>query len=186
MQVCGLTAATRWINSEVTLDAIASYDKAIAINPVSADAWNKRGVSLHHLGWYSEAITAHERAIAISPVCANAQNNRGYALGNLGRYAEKAIGSFDEAIALNPDDAKAWYARGFVSIHVDSTLKGLIRLTGRFLSLPMMPTWYARGFGQFKTGEYSDAIASYDKALAINPNFTEARENREIALQRKE
>jgi hypothetical protein len=34
-------------------------------------------------------------------------------------------------------------------------------------------------------GEFTDAILSYDKAIAINPDFTEARENREIALQRK-
>jgi tetratricopeptide (TPR) repeat protein len=34
-------------------------------------------------------------------------------------------------------------------------------------------------------GEYTDAIASYDRAIAINPDFIEARENREIALQRK-
>ena len=35
-------------------EAIISYEKAIALNPVDAVAWNNRGVSLDNLGRYSE------------------------------------------------------------------------------------------------------------------------------------
>jgi tetratricopeptide (TPR) repeat protein len=114
-----INAATRWINRPAL--RVASYDKAIAIDPASDDAWNKRGVSLHHLGWYSEAVTAHDEAIAINPVSADAWKNRGYALGNLGRY-DDALASFDEAIAVSPDDPNVWYARGFCSIRWASIL----------------------------------------------------------------
>jgi hypothetical protein len=36
-----------------------------------------------------------------------------------------------------------------------------------------------------KAGRYSEAVASYDKALAIDPNDTDAQENRGIALQKQ-
>jgi tetratricopeptide (TPR) repeat protein len=33
-------------------------------------------------------------------------------------------------------------------------------------------------------GQYADAIASYDKAIAINQDYPLARQNREIALRK--
>ena len=39
-------------------EAVDSYDKAIALNPLDAVAWNNRGVVLDTLGRYSEAVAS--------------------------------------------------------------------------------------------------------------------------------
>jgi tetratricopeptide (TPR) repeat protein len=91
-------------------EAIASYDKAIAINPNSATAWNYRGNALFSLDRYTEAIASYDKAIAIKPDYASPWDNRGSAELELGRYTE-AVASFDKAIAINPDDAMAKSSR---------------------------------------------------------------------------
>jgi len=86
-------------------DALASLDKAIAIDPSMSEAWYNRGTALNNLGLNTEAVASFDKAIAINPNDAATWNNRGTALGNLGRYSE-AVASFDKALALNPNDAK--------------------------------------------------------------------------------
>lgn len=39
------------------MEALASFDKAIAINPDDADAWNNRGKTLRELGRHPEQVT---------------------------------------------------------------------------------------------------------------------------------
>jgi tetratricopeptide (TPR) repeat protein len=53
-------------------EAVASYDKAITINPKFAGAWMFRGVALGNLGKYAEAVDSVDKAIAINPDYAGA------------------------------------------------------------------------------------------------------------------
>ncbi len=92
-------------------EAIASCDKAIAINPNDDWAWHRRGYSLSQLGRYEEAIASCDKAIAINPNHDWAWYRRGVALSQLGRY-EEAIASCDKAVAINPNHDWAWYLRG--------------------------------------------------------------------------
>ena len=48
-------------------DAITSYDRAIAIDPDHADAYEDRGVALKELNRIDEAINSYNRAIALTP-----------------------------------------------------------------------------------------------------------------------
>ena len=47
--------------------ALASYDRAIALAPGNAKAWANRGVSLRNLGRFEEALASYDRAIALQP-----------------------------------------------------------------------------------------------------------------------
>ena len=46
--------------------------------------------------------------------------------------------------------------------------------------------WLNRGVALDYLGRYEESVASYDKALELQPNFTTAQENREIALSKKD
>ena len=92
-------------------EALASCNKALAIRPDYADAWNGRGVALAELKQPSEALASYDKALAIRPDYANAWINRGWALVELGRH-EEAVASYDKGLALNPEDASAWFIRG--------------------------------------------------------------------------
>jgi len=58
-------------------EAIASYDRVIAINPNSDDAWVGRGNALDDSGKPQEALAAYDRAIALNPNSEWAWYNRG-------------------------------------------------------------------------------------------------------------
>ena len=87
-------------------EAVATYDRVIAINTNYADAWHNRGTTLNKLGRYTEATESFSRENVINPNIANTWYNRGNALYKLGLYSD-AVESFDKAIAINPNDADA-------------------------------------------------------------------------------
>ncbi len=92
-------------------EAIASYDKAVEIQPNLDAAWNNRGFALDELGRNEEAIASYDKAVEIKPNKDEAWYNRGNALKNLGRY-EEAIASYDKAVEIKPNKDAAWNNRG--------------------------------------------------------------------------
>ena len=66
------------------LEAIASFDEAVAINPDDEYTWNYRGFALYDLGRYAEAVSSFDKALAINPQEADTWHDRGIALQNLG------------------------------------------------------------------------------------------------------
>jgi tetratricopeptide (TPR) repeat protein len=86
-------------------EAIASYDKAIALKPDHAAAHANRGNVLHMLLQAEDALNSYDRAIQVKPDFAEAYCNRGIVLKDLTRF-EEALESYDKAIALKPGDAE--------------------------------------------------------------------------------
>src|SRR5512136_3135751 len=87
-------------------EALASCNKALAIRPDYAEAWNGRGVALAELRQPVEALASYDKALASRPDYADAWNNRGWILVELGRH-EEAVASYDKGLAINPHDASA-------------------------------------------------------------------------------
>lgn len=83
-------------------EALASYDRALALKPDSAEALNNRGNVLRELKRPEEALSSYDRALGLKPDSAGALCNRGTALQDLGR-PEEALTSYDRALALKPD-----------------------------------------------------------------------------------
>ena len=92
-------------------EALASYDKALALKPDYAEAFNNRGNALQELKRLDEALASYDKALALKPDYAEAFNNRGNALQELKRLDE-ALASYDKALALKPDYAEAFNNRG--------------------------------------------------------------------------
>jgi tetratricopeptide (TPR) repeat protein len=168
-------------------EAIASYDKALEINPDDDQAWNNRGSALDNLERYEEAIASYDKALEIKPDKYQPCYNRGVILGKLERYPE-AIESYDKALEINPDHDQTWNNRG-------SALGKLERYQEAIESydkaLEIKPDkdqpWNNRGVILGKLGRYEEAIASYDKALDIKPDYADAFYNKACcyALQKE-
>ena len=92
-------------------EALASYEKAIALKPDYANAHFNRAFILKLLNRYEEALAGYDKAIALNPGHADAHNNRAALLQDMRRYGE-AIASYDRAIAAKPDYAMAYHNRG--------------------------------------------------------------------------
>jgi tetratricopeptide (TPR) repeat protein len=92
-------------------DAIAAFDRALALKPDYVEALYNRGAALARLNRLQDAIADFERALVIDPKCTEALNNYGTALQILGRN-EEAIAYFDRALAIVPNYVEALCNRG--------------------------------------------------------------------------
>jgi tetratricopeptide (TPR) repeat protein len=162
--------------------ALASWNRAVEINPAYHEAWNNRGIALANLGRYEEAIASYDKALEIKPALHEAWNNRGSALDDLGRY-EEAIADYDKALEIKPALHEAWNNRG-VALRNLGRYEEAIASYDKALEIKpdFHEAWYNRGNALDDLGRYEEAIASYDKALEIKPDKDEAWYNRGNAL----
>ncbi len=98
-------------------EAIASYDRAIALKPDYFEAWYNRGVAQGKLGLHAEAIASCDKSVAINPEYAMAWFNRGVSQAKLLRNTE-ALASYDKSVAINPEYAMAWNNRGVLLVEL--------------------------------------------------------------------
>jgi protein O-GlcNAc transferase len=90
-------------------DALPYYERYLAADPNSAEAWHNRGVAFAQTKRYGEALSCYDRALALFPASAQTWNARGKVLIEEERYAE-APADFDKALAL---DKEYPYAAGY-------------------------------------------------------------------------
>jgi tetratricopeptide (TPR) repeat protein len=93
--------------------ARADLERAVALNPRSADAHLARATLRMSSGALNEALDDVDRAIALRPRYASAYNLRCGMVMRLGR-PEKAIADCEKAVALDPGNHEAWNNAGFV------------------------------------------------------------------------
>ena len=91
--------------------AIASWDKALTINPNLSEAWHNRGSALGRLGNYEEAVKSFQNALKIDPANYQAWNDRAHALYQLQNWSD-AVESWSRAIKIMPGNHLFWYNRG--------------------------------------------------------------------------
>lgn len=162
--------------------AIASYNKAIEINPNSQEYWFNRGLTLFYLGHFSEAIASYDKAIALKPDFYKCWYYRGGALGELG-YFEDAILCFDKAIEIKFNYPEAWSGRGIALQRLGRPLEAVASYDKAIILQPHdQENWYYRGLALAQDGRNYDAIASYEKALEIQNDFHLAWYKRGVEL----
>ena len=95
------------LNAKGDLDgAIASYKKAIELDPKNAPAHSNLGVALRAKGDLAGAIASYKKAIELSPKNAPAHTNLGVALSDKGD-PDGASACYKKAIELDPKLAQA-------------------------------------------------------------------------------
>ena len=147
--------------------AIADYNRAIEIKPDFAEAYNNRGTAKSNLNDHRGAKADYDRAIKLKPDLAEAYNNRGNAKADSDEYGE-AITDYDRAIELDPDYAEAYNNRGLAKSALGDNNQNFIkRLISR--NSFFIPNRFRRR---------DSAIADYDKAIDLDPNFAMAYNNR--------
>ncbi|MFO0744748.1 MAG: tetratricopeptide repeat protein [Myxococcota bacterium] len=85
------------------VDAVAAYDRALAIDKTLSDAHYNAGVVLTDLGREAEAVKRFEAALAVDPKHVDAAYNAGQGYYNLKQF-ERALALWQKALALAPSD----------------------------------------------------------------------------------
>ena len=88
--------------------AIASYTRAIAMQPDSVMAYVDRGVSYGATERYDLAVRDFNKAIALDAKCAPAYFNRASAYSQQGQ-TNAALADYERAVKLKPDFSEALY-----------------------------------------------------------------------------
>lgn len=162
-------------------EAIASCDKAIELDPRLVDAHYNRGNALVELKQFVSAVESFRKALAIDPMHANAYNNCGNALCKSMQFIE-AKGCYDQAIALNPDYASAYVNRAAAWIGLRKTDEAIQDLDRALAVDPgNVDAWINRGEFLLRT-RFSEALASFDHALQLDPKSEIARLGRANGL----
>jgi len=97
----------------LSVEALASLDRALALKPDQADALNWRGMVLQALGRPVEALASLEAALARNPGYAEALSNQAMALKALDRVAE-AVASLKKAAAIEQGNLAIQFNLGLV------------------------------------------------------------------------
>lgn len=92
-------------------EAIACFDRAVALAPDQPELWHDRGKALFAAGQVAAALGSFERTLALAPQYTQAWLNRGNMQRELGQIAE-ALASLTQAARLAPRDALVQRALG--------------------------------------------------------------------------
>jgi predicted O-linked N-acetylglucosamine transferase (SPINDLY family) len=149
-------------------DAIAICQRAVELRPDYGPAFSDLGRILQHANRFDEAIAAHKQALALKPDHAEAHNNLGIVYKDLARYSD-ALRAYRSAIELKPDYTDAYANMGVVlgqMGHSDDAM----RAYRRALEIdPELLVAYINLASAYSENRLSEAIATYTKALTIDP-----------------
>ncbi len=203
--------ATEWADQGLDLagqrrydEAIACYDRAIALVPGNSAFWTHKGNALKCLGNYSSAAECYDGAIRCNPDSPASWILKGNALKSLGDHPG-AIECYDRAIEQQPGGSAAWTLKGNIlrdlgnypeaiacydralALHPTNAVVAQDR---RSASLALqrqtaVDEWNGKGLKLGRDREtLGEAIECFDRAIAIDPTNAASWIGRGNALKR--
>ncbi len=162
-------------------EACQCLERAVQLVPANAAFLSNLGAAYQKSLRPQQAVDALRRAIQAGAATPQVYSNLGLALRDAGR-TDESLAAFDQALALKPDYATGHFNRATLLLRagrVDEAVTGFrraIELDPRDAgSLCLL------GIAHFDRAEMETATEYFDRALAIQPNYAEARRNRGMA-----
>jgi len=154
--------------------ALAAFDRALALEPGRADALDRRGVVRLALGDHAGALADLQRAVEYAP-------RNGQFRSNLGRARQLqgdlpgAIAEYDRALAEDDRLAIAYLNRGVVRAAMGE-FGAALQDYDRALAIDPEDggVYAARGLARQHVGDLDGALADFEKALTIDPRQASA------------
>jgi tetratricopeptide (TPR) repeat protein len=169
--------------------AVALYNQVIHVRPDFWEAWYERGLVLEELGLYAEAIASYDRAVVLEPspealveIWFHRANALHYGVGDTGA----AMQGYEYVLQLKPSHAPTWHHRGNLLLYEMAQPGAALMSYEHSLQhrIDDAQVWRNRGNALVELERYLEALNSYDRALAINPQDEIAQQGRKLAAQR--
>ena len=120
--------------------AAGAFEQAIQREPGYFEAWNGKADALNRAKKYSEALAASNNSIRINSAYVKGWINRGQILYSVGfmyedqfhdtqtadTYYHEQLNAFEKAIALDPENAEAWFNKGYASCGMGRCEEGIL------------------------------------------------------------
>lgn len=115
------------------------------------------------------------------PDSAQSLQDQGNKLAEEGKYHE-ALSKWEASLSLIPDNAIVHEQKAQVLLELGDTWRALTAATRATEVEPSWPeAWVTLGRAQLNFGEPDKSIESFDRALAIKPDYSDAKADRETA-----
>ena len=164
-------------------EALASYDRALALAPHSPEAWYGRAMAQLAIGQAQDAIASLEHVLAAKPDFTQVHLLRAKLLADLGRH-EAALGAVEKLLHVAPTLAEGWLGRSNILFETGRYEEALSAADQALASnTGLAEAWHARGNALNELNRYDEALAAYDNALGLNPNFAGAWHGRGNTLK---
>ena len=165
-----LQARFRLASRETALQrAGSSVDRALAIDPRSAEALAVKGDVLRMLGQHEAAEAALRQAIALNANLASAFVSYGWLLGAQGRTADQ-METWRRAGLLDPRSPVAGVHGAFTNLRTGRYAEAERQLRNLLARHPGFPPAYVLlGEVDAERGNQAEAVRHYRRALALNP-----------------
>ena len=154
-------------------EAVASFDRAIELNPKSTDAIFNRGNALCNLKRHGEALVAYEEALTLKPDLAGAWLGRGNVFWKfLSSAMTKPALAITERYLSSLITAEAWLGHGNVFADLKRYDEALAAYD-RALSIKpdLAEAWLGRGKVFADLRRYDEGFAAFDRALSLKPDL---------------
>lgn len=176
-----VSEAENYVEQGKVPQAITSYQQAIEADPRNPSNYVSLARLQIYSGDYQDALTNAENALLISPNHSMAYALRGWAKGYLGDYLE-AIASLKRAVELDPNNAIAYAYLAEVIVQQIQEGEGSLGSLDEAIQASQMAqtlapnlfeTHRARGTILEQTGNYAEAVAELEAAVAQNSSIAD-------------
>ncbi len=150
------------------------WSRLLQLEPNSLKTWFSLANLHQSQGQFTAAVEAYRQALKLRPDSAPIYNNLGYTLEKLGNL-EEAIASYQKALELQPDCTEADVNWGN-ALHTQGKLSKDKQLHYAQLN-------YNLGVVREQAGDLQNAVAYYQQAINLQPDFVEAHYHLGMALQ---
>jgi tetratricopeptide (TPR) repeat protein len=165
-------------------EAFKAFDKAVELDVESAAAWKPLAQILADVNRRHEATLAFQHVLKLDPGDAEAAYKAGVLLMRAGKQ-EEALGFFDISDGLRPNHALTLRMRGLALLLSDHALfeQAVSKLAQVQPPDPdIADICNELGEVHRRFGRHEEALAWFEKALDVRPEFALARSNKASAL----
>jgi serine/threonine protein kinase/tetratricopeptide (TPR) repeat protein len=157
-------------------DAVDELQRAIALQPGADDPHRLLGEILAKRGDFDRAVRELQYAIDLRPSYWTNYYSLGIVFYNAGRYRD-AIAPLTRVTELQPDSTRGFQALGTAYHQLGDLTNALANYRRTIQINPTAGAWANIGTIHFGRGEYGEAAAAYDHAIALDPVSPVARRN---------
>jgi tetratricopeptide (TPR) repeat protein len=151
--------------------AVKLYTEAIELAPGRAIAYNMRGSAYRALGNIDRAMADYNRAIEINPDYWVAYKNRGALHLQYENYPA-ALDDFRQLVTLDNESIEGRYGMFAACYHLGDYDQALTWATELVDAIPSEAwTFGNRAECLFATGRYEEALADYEQARSLDPDY---------------
>jgi tetratricopeptide (TPR) repeat protein len=162
--------------------AVGAYARCFELNPRHPAGWINYGYSLSRIGKEQSAITVYEQALKLDSVESKAlmYNNLGFGYLKLKKYPQ-ALLNLNKSIETDPDLPMAHISLGEYYLELKKYPEAVAKFD-HALDMENISqheravAFYNRGLARYRQKKLAEALTDLDKAVELEPDYTEALE----------